>query len=132
MIDVRELRIGNKLIFRGQVVTVDAVYDNPDAGIVGIRGYETEFQNQAAEFSPIPITLDILEKCGFMPDMGGCSLQGDFWYLGLCDIDSNDVHFTLAYGIGLLNEAAARHIKYIHQLQNIFFFLTGEELKVNL
>ena len=77
---------------------------------------------------PIPLTEDILLKCGF--EVSGESFikacfsiedvhNGDTWYLYMYDEDNEcDVH------VGI--------IKYLHQLQNLYFALTGSELNINM
>jgi TATA-box binding protein (TBP) (component of TFIID and TFIIIB) len=67
---------------------------------------------------PIPITEEILLKCGF--EKGKC-----YFSLENFDID-------LKGWFGFNNMVANANIKYLHQLQNLYFALTGEELEVNL
>lgn len=78
------------------------------------------------DLSPIPITPEILEKCGFQyaVEIFGwvgkkhliyqCADDGEHWWLlePFCT-DDKDLHIK---------------IQYLHQLQNICFALEGEEL----
>lgn len=81
--------------------------------------------------SPIPITPEVLEKCGFKK----------IYYtgLGLYEYHHPDLWNSLdSVGGGWNIEdnrcgwVLKQHIKYVHQLQNLFFALTGEELNINL
>lgn len=74
-------------------------------------------------FEPIPISEDILLKCGFeyIKEVGYC--------------DKNNVIYQTANGWELLINCIDKcnvEIKYLHQLQNITYFLINEELKVNI
>lgn len=102
-----ELRCGN-LIYRYDKV----VYTN-----IGIL---TKIQNRSVIYKPIQLTEDILVKLGFEKNGGRLTL-GRFTY------DSNQRRFEIEgyeYDFnGITFEAS-----YVHQLQNVFFALTGEEL----
>jgi hypothetical protein len=88
---------------------------------------------QIAEYEdlqPIPLTPEILEKCGFQKDsidfilpLKHGSLQsplsGEYVVFGL---EVNDLFY----------DAHESDIKYLHQLQNLYFALTCEELQINL
>lgn len=70
---------------------------------------------------PIPLTEEILLKCGFEKH------NKEFWFkdffIGLIDNS-----FNLKEGIGVY----VADVYYLHQLQNLYFALTNEELTVNL
>lgn len=69
-----------------------------------------------SDLSPIPITPEILEKCGFVSNPYQDRYEfGDIHveYCGIRDICWINSH---------------PHIEYLHQLQNLYFALTGEEL----
>lgn len=78
--------------------------------------------NAACE--PIPLTPELLEKCGFIygdtweftwrKDDIHVRQSDEYWYL----VENRDVRYN--------------PFKYLHQLQNIFHSLTGEELEINL
>ena len=65
---------------------------------------------------PIPLTEEILLKCGFVP----CSIMDNHYYLeGL-----------LLWNIQgmFINGRTDVRLKHLHQLQNLYFALTNEEL----
>lgn len=101
-----ELRIGNWL------TSDDNSFWKVDAEVIDVVGRRADHL-----YAPIPLTPEMLEKCGFKVTITehtyGNGRVGIFFYVGL---------FT--YGI-----AKGR---YLHQLQNLYFALTGEELTVNL
>lgn len=126
MIRLNELRIGNwsQQEINGSIdyFQLDRVKDLIDVSVFG---------------DPIPITLEILEKCGFESgketNINGL-IQYDFWKTK----NIPHLHRWLLYKDGeyiiyknniLIGRA---YIKYLHQLQNLYFALTGEELTVNL
>lgn len=130
MINVKELRIGNKIIAIG--------YDLIDGGRVENRkgdfqiDVDIEFLksciNNPHYYEPIPLTPEWLERCGFVdggphdngehswhhPDMT-LSFDGKCFYY----YDDNDCIY-----VGACN--------YLHQLQNFYFATEGEELNVKL
>lgn len=74
--------------------------------------------------SPIPITPEILEAAGFETVRGELYKINGYWY----DLkDKTFGSFAIENG-----EPIAENIKSLHQLQNLYFALTGEELTVNM
>jgi hypothetical protein len=78
---------------------------------------------------PIPLTPEILEKCGIELKDGNYKIDlsiGDLYF------NENDgISFAVTVGYEY-SETQMEHIKYLHQLQNLYFSLEGEELKVTL
>lgn len=126
MIEREELRIGNWVFdaksksnvqvagiqFTGRCVVADNSYDD------GKRGIEPE---------GITITARILKKAGFIKSSDFYILMiGD--YLKLSTIYSGKG--IKLFGDGEQQIGASREIIYLHQLQNLFFAITGEELKI--
>ena len=117
MINPVELRIGN-FIYRQ-----NGFHDK-------ISAYDFEHANFEA-LNPIPLTPEILGKSGFDSGVGGFFIKdsdGD-WLLfnGLVNgVLEPDMYYT---GANISEKAKP---KYLHQLQNLYFALTGEELKIEL
>lgn len=78
---------------------------------------------------PIPITEDILTKCGFVATHNfqiqkqTLFTKEDFWILYN--------HRSGFWGL-MMNERIVCEIKFLHQLQNLYFDLTGNKLYVAL
>lgn len=114
---VQELRIGNWVKW-----VADEYADMPmqmDADNL------KAFAKGRVFFQPIPLTPEILEKCGFEKMMR----ENDYIFNGF---RITHVHLTgnFCYGLGNGNNPPA--MKYLHQLQNLYYSLTGEELNVQL
>lgn len=77
----------------------------------------------------IPLTADILERAGFEMKTGSDGIHyenKECWIYILKD------KFELELNTGSERVNLYRNWKYLHQLQNLYFALTGEELTINL
>lgn len=118
-----ELRIGNYILNNGKIVEVDYLtptsigYDN---------GKFSSFNSAVMHYEPIQLTEEWLLKLGFELCFQTC-YRGRYsnfringiWVYFFCD--TNTVEFRDSDFI----------IDYVHQLQNLYFALTGEELTIN-
>jgi hypothetical protein len=120
-----ELRIGNWIEERFQSASVKKPISERDMHDI-IYG--------APEFwHPIPLTEEWLKRFGF----NHYSCDGDgYWYLGEQLTDCGGVGFV-DYDFTIYKDSdgswgsetiTMRNVKYVHQLQNLYFALTGEEL----
>lgn len=76
------------------------------------------------DIRPIPLTEKWLLKFGFVNNWNGFSKYG-YWKDDFKIISAgNSVFYTIING-------KETEIKYVHQLQNLYFALTGEELTIN-
>ncbi len=133
MIDVKELRIGNIAETPdGWVHPIAAIYlyENVSFDLHGLGAGFKSFKIN--EIKPIPITREWLLKLGFELSEGCTS---DFEIkIGKDTLRTSplsDKNPTLQSDEdNEFNIIALRKIKYIHQLQNLFYCLTGEELKL--
>lgn len=130
MIASNELRIGNWYNFK-----------NPLNGTLthtrfSIWADALDFEAYA---EPIPLSAEILEKARFkdnvllLGEKGVCSLD---WHLISCTY-KGETTVNLAYDYDDCayeshNSEHRTEIKYLHQLQNLYFALTGEELPIEL
>jgi len=83
--------------------------------------------------SPIPLTPEVLEKCGFVPNAIGqlaIEVLGIDTHLELITINDGYCYVNLnqVNEFGNSQNVAINRIQYLHQLQNLYFALTGEEL----
>ncbi len=84
-------------------------------------------------FRPIPLTPEILEKCGF-EKRSSIDLPELFEYV----LDEETLNLILTHEGGSFfywNHSCLMvdpSFNYVHELQNFIFALTGEELEINL
>lgn len=130
MIKANELRIGNYLTAGGGPIMVDAIcdYANPKFKLVSAKSETMGVELPFDAFDPIPLTPEILEKSGFTEDRIGryclerltISKDSCWWYSIDCTDYDGDTGTVLT------------EITQLHQLQNLYFSLTGEELDIKL
>jgi hypothetical protein len=147
MIKATDLRIGNW-------VSIKNNYRDSFQNIQILNGdHLSHILNEHPEHvinytEPIPLTKEILEKCGFEKD-NEQKFNGIIESYSL-DIDvkgsnKNTIHFNLPGNTRIKNKElynfgnytvndhwGSNNFKYLHQLQNLYYALTGEELNVNL
>jgi hypothetical protein len=118
MINANELRIGDIILYDEdnlycKVLTIDTLGMTVDF----MKNGEIEWL-EYENFSPIPLAPEILEKC----DWNGYK---EFYINSDFKIEGNG-------GIWYCGDFTGIVVKYLHQLQNLYFALTGQELKFNL
>lgn len=125
MIDARELRIGNWVYHTN-------TFCKPEMQLE-FNLMKLEFHNgEYPEFNPIPLTPEVLEKCGFEDHkMYGWNILNNKLYkrIGVF-IDIKEVRIMMPYFNGVMT--ICNTMQYLHHLQNLIFTLTDEELTVNL
>jgi hypothetical protein len=117
----QELRIGNWVLMDNEPTRVESISDNA----INL------FSDWEFYFKPIPLTPEILDKAGFRKIN---YYEGNAFGLEISDsheLVCNERMFWLACDDSFYNEPLD-HIKYLHQLQNLYFALTGEELNIQL
>lgn len=125
-ITAQELRIGN---------LVSYINTSDICKVIGISEYglDVEFKEETTyiehdQFEAIPLTEDILLKCGAI-------LHGIDYVIKACALPIKiRFHSRIAYcEFGEFgNVYLGDRIKYLHQLQNLYFCLTGQELEVSI
>lgn len=123
-----ELRIGNYIRHEDNngAFTVEVVGITPKA--ITVKYGPGVWTITQEETTPVPLTKDLLLKCGF-GEVGiyeNVLHRGDYrLYLdaeakdGLLKYETGDYHLEV-------------EVKSVHQLQNLYFALVSEELPVNL
>lgn len=98
------------------------VTDNSTETRISISQNTIEGWGELSQFSGIPLTEDILLRLGFEKQHNEDDF--DYWFKkGFCD----DILWEHSEGF-CHNLNHGGDIKYVHQLQNLYFALTGEEL----
>ncbi len=120
MIQFNEIRVGNWLKWKNNQQPFDIT-----AGL--LRTVEFWAHLDIGDIEPINLTPEILEKCGFA-SINNKPLYRKF--LLESELLFADSLLTITNG----NQRFELNIKckYLHQLQNIVFALTGEEMEIKL
>lgn len=142
IINFHELRIGNKL--KCKVSNDAAIYSvlNLDGWMmrVGLDGVRKGEWYPVDKLKPILLTPKVLKTCGFDVKKSTPAYPEAMYV----EINSNSGNFFRLY-VSDTNDCPTIHLKassdwfprlaeirYLHQLQNLFFALTGGELIINL
>ncbi len=111
----RDLKIGNQLMLNDTIITFDASH-----------WYQIgECTLFLEDFTPIPLTEEWLIKMGFYKDEDiSYRYYFDFgWAVILAyDLDDNYVRIGDSWDFA--------KVKYVHQMQNLIYALTNEELTI--
>lgn len=125
-VNVKEFRIGNYIEWCGAIDFIKVINTkNENFEYIETCSY---LDIPISEIKPIQLTEDILLKCGFEK---GSNIIGDCYFIehdfGISDFVLN-ITKTSNFNIYELDLT----INYLHQLQNLYFALTNEELIINL
>lgn len=131
MLKANEVRIGNWV-------------NGPVSGYKEVTAKDI-FLWESVKWEPIPLSPEVLEACGFVPFRTNNEMTLEL----ANDLESNALNLTCydktATEIRVWVEASQRDDNYnpqftslltpllhLHQLQNLYYSLTGSELQVNL
>jgi hypothetical protein len=123
--EASELRLGSKVeTFKGNVESVTGIYTTEDYVEISTDTCVGVIE----DYKPIPLTEEWLLKFGFQFIKCGQDINNgkychwNYWALNGFVIRSRNGRF------GFNGEVKDIDIKHVHQLQNLHFALTGEEL----
>lgn len=131
----RELRLGNYVYYGESIRMITAIVETAQQCKIGVDNIITMID----VVKPIPLTPEILEKCGFENN------EGQFSHPDNNDFDLfffQSGNLWCAYNFGKEGESPlpsnypnapvynpiCNPFKYLHQLQNLYYSLTGQEL----
>jgi hypothetical protein len=127
MIKKTELRIGNYIDYERTTHVVTRLLAHHVSHdwykSIGEDAYDTSYDS----INPIPLTPEILEKCGFKRMSSDWRWKGIFFIYYKANEEVWECVIEESYA-----SKAITTIKYLHQLQNLYFALTNKELIINL
>ena len=127
-----ELRIGNWIIEDETIYSYGISKTKRQISLNDFRVSDDNWSDLWDMFKPIPLTEEILLKCGFGKsdehEMGhNYNETFGFYY------DYHFKRFRLECDDGIKHGAEmSLDIQFLHQLQNLYFALTNEELEIKL
>jgi hypothetical protein len=126
MIDTRELRIGNWVEYSHNPLDDEGNIEwRPTRIDYNDISYLCQYPDED-DYRPIPLTEEILLKAGFRETIHG--FTNDVLRLGY--ITTDDYYQCILTPQG--NRWLLIPMQYLHQLQNLYFALTGQELNIEL
>ena len=127
MIDIHGLQVGNWLEhkFSFKNYQIEGIHDN----LIYIKEVTPGWVHMSA-YSPIPLTPEILIACGFKKrtynDEYLFEEHSQMWFKYYSHLGAWQLEVDTSYEGGYETDIAT--IKSLHQLQNLYYCLTGEEL----
>lgn len=119
MIDTKDIRMGNLVLDKhGKPSRVSEIAKTG----IKVEGGPGTYRQYAGEFSPININAEWLIKLGLK--MGGPNI--------------NATNFSIdGFGVSYHYDDSGYYshnakLSFVHQIQNLYYALTGKELKVNM
>ena len=139
MIQANELMVGNKAYFNGNVITIQQILS--DSVIAYMIADMPDDEYSFSEINPIPLSPEILEKCGFEKYQWQDAyfiktVFGDLYIHFYQNIiitrmvkvsEDNKGHKMVALPF-VGNVKSVENIIHLHHLQNWYYFNTLEEL----
>lgn len=133
MINKSELRIGNTIQSQGNIFTVSEINERYINCIDGSSFFD--FKVNGVEFND-----SLFELCGFEQTESTDNDKRKLWSIQVANNtslyfdESNNKQWYLSYqwNNNHFQNDFWNSPKYLHQLQNLFFCLSGEELKIKL
>lgn len=142
LIELSELKIGNYLLYKGEIVHVTSLSLDIDDEYEDTIGFcklgetsdEVAAWNRSLynDLERAPLTPELLERCGFrkLADDSYHKSAMLTWRVLYDDFEKAASYCTCVYPeLGHRVHLNIR-IEYVHQLQNIYFTMTGKELKI--
>jgi hypothetical protein len=121
--EASELRIGNVIMYHGSIAFITSL---GEFGLTAINKEVTiNCLYNAMHLFPIPITEEIFLRAGFEKNEYDELILGN---IGFGEVGGDLNQFQLILG----KRCQPIIIKYVHKLQNIYFELKGEELKIEI
>lgn len=125
--NVKEFRIGNLLSSKcwGGFGKIDGIEVTEEGFEIRVKGYVHPYEkDKYFDLCPIELSEDWLFKFGFEKEEHGF-YEKEYCFFDLLNISENGF---IIYAV-LETYTISQEIKYVHELQNLYYTLTGEELE---
>jgi hypothetical protein len=145
MIHPKDLRIGNYISVDTVIYPVKGISTELitlDTGNYVCREFYVDpiyTSTNISQLHPVMIAPVILERCGFKNDINLSSPPLSSWYLYvgensyLCaGTKGKGVYLATTVNDYTIDLPPTNPVEYLHQLQNLFYLLTGKELEIKL
>ena len=132
--DVKELRIGNLVKDDECIIVIVEALSGDNALVNGYGENEVLFYRKGypnvlfeSEIYPIELTEELIFKCGFE------KVKSNYEYAECFDYVLQPIYFDMSNTSIKINGVyqAIKYPKYLHELQNLYFALTGQELDIS-
>lgn len=120
MIDIKTLRIGSHVEYKGKIVRICSLKTNMANYDEG-KGKPRCFSYMKAyykDLQPIPITPELLMELGFEYRD---NTYWEHWFLGSFDIEREDVSSCFSFSGDI-------RLEFLHELENLYYTTHGKEL----
>lgn len=122
----QELRIGNVIHDVPNIRDVDVIGIESTWNKVCVRyGNRSDYKMNMDSLIPIPLTKEIRDKYNLPTSF---TFSKNFTCYLWFDEGDEDIVYIEQYSEGAY---PLKHIKYLHQYQNLYYELTGEELTIS-
>jgi len=130
--DSKQLRIGNYVLADYDEVEVLEVYQEQIRArkLYPLEGLDDILIIHLQNVHPIPLDAELLVKCGFVKD-GTCFKYGEVYRYYYSGESAEKYFWAFNTPVGWVAKCDYR-LKYLHQLQNLYYVLTGSDLPVTL
>lgn len=140
MIDPKELRIGNVIGWKtgvGELIIGELFEVHSDKVAISAPLVDGDIEGQGfmgvAGIEPIPLTTEWIKRCGME-----YRKEDKVWQIQIGNTNYFEIEAEEPFMCGVTPETWRdqspvyiwAEVKHVHQLQNIFFALTGEELNL--
>ena len=130
MIDANTLRLGNYILHKGGVRILPVA--------LSLQHFELLAKGLAKDMFPIALSIENLKKCGFIENVKYYQhpeVKEFILALPVMGIHKNEIRAyvpaTTPFARATFNELIiSNNIYHLHQLQNLYYALTGEELVI--
>lgn len=125
MIDIKSLRVGNLVLFENCLMQVMTIGYNFVS--LGWIGGSVAVHNEVSEedLDGCPINEYELLALGFVKDSSYWGEGVEYYLSSLVDVKISNMEGFFVY----VEEISLKHIKSVHQIQNLYQCMNNEELK---